>query len=135
MFLLSLIATYQVCTVSLKAGLDTYKAVEPTPTASARASLWLSARLTAGVRHFTSKDGSYALRLCHTRAAVACHKASSDGPHRVHSKPWCAGAALYAHRRELRTHMLRKGATMSDAADQIRNLIFAYAEAVDRGNF
>jgi hypothetical protein len=24
---------------------------------------------------------------------------------------------------------------MSDASDQIRNLIFAYAEAVDRGNF
>src|SRR6266568_7337976 len=30
MFLLSLIATYQVCTVSLKAGLYTYKALEPT---------------------------------------------------------------------------------------------------------
>jgi len=30
MCLLSLIATYQVWTVSLKAGLDTYKAVEPT---------------------------------------------------------------------------------------------------------
>jgi len=30
MFLLSLIATYQVCTVSLKAGLYTYIAVEPT---------------------------------------------------------------------------------------------------------
>jgi hypothetical protein len=30
MFLLSLIATYQVCTVSLKAGLYTYNAVEPT---------------------------------------------------------------------------------------------------------
>jgi hypothetical protein len=28
MFLLSLIATYQVCTVSLKAGLNTYKALE-----------------------------------------------------------------------------------------------------------
>jgi hypothetical protein len=31
MFLLSLIATYQVWTVSLKAGQSTYKAVEPTP--------------------------------------------------------------------------------------------------------
>jgi SnoaL-like domain len=31
--------------------------------------------------------------------------------------------------------MLRKGAVMSDASDQIRNLMFAYAEAVDRGNF
>ena len=30
MFLLSLIATYQVCTVSLKAGLYTYNALEPT---------------------------------------------------------------------------------------------------------
>jgi hypothetical protein len=30
MFLLSLIATYQVCTVSLKAGLNTYNALEPT---------------------------------------------------------------------------------------------------------
>src|SRR5262249_22462554 len=50
MFLLSLIATYQVCTVALKAGLYTYKAVEPTPTAFARPSLRLLARLTAGVR-------------------------------------------------------------------------------------
>ena len=50
MFLLSLIATYQVCTVALKAGLYTYKAVEPTPTAFAPASLRLLARLTASVR-------------------------------------------------------------------------------------
>jgi hypothetical protein len=38
-----------VVTVSLKAGLYTYKAVEPTPTAFAPASLRLLARLTAGV--------------------------------------------------------------------------------------
>src|SRR5712692_1197372 len=38
MFLLSLIATYQVCTVSLKAGLYTYNALEPTPN-SLRSSL------------------------------------------------------------------------------------------------
>jgi mRNA interferase HicA len=43
MFLLSLIATYQVCTVSLKAGLDTYNALEPT---APMAALW-----QAGVVH------------------------------------------------------------------------------------
>jgi hypothetical protein len=46
MFLLSLIATYQVCTVSLKAGLYTYKAVELT---GKKLALFTS-QLTASVR-------------------------------------------------------------------------------------
>src|SRR6266700_8368043 len=52
MFLLSLIATYQVCTVSLKAGLYTYNAVEPTASSFGFATLRLRfrRRLTAGVR-------------------------------------------------------------------------------------
>jgi len=48
MFLLSLIATYQVCTVSLKAGLYTYKAVEPT---APMAALWHAAILHGAAAH------------------------------------------------------------------------------------
>jgi hypothetical protein len=59
MFLLSLIATYQVCTVSLKAGLNTYKALEPTPPAFARTSLRLLARLSASVRLHQKEAGQH----------------------------------------------------------------------------
>src|SRR5215475_7651664 len=52
MFLLSLRATYQAWTVSLKAGLYTYNALEPTASSFGSAALRLRfrRRLTAGVR-------------------------------------------------------------------------------------
>ena len=61
MFLLSLIATYQVCTVSLKAGLYTYKAVEPTAYSFGSAALRLRfrRRLTASVRLHQRRSGPY----------------------------------------------------------------------------
>src|SRR6266571_4338477 len=48
MFLLSLIATYQVCTVLLKAGLYTYKAVEPT---APMVALWPAGAVPGAAAH------------------------------------------------------------------------------------